>query len=76
MEKEDAQLEYTENVNREKTFYEDELAMLEEDVNDQETMLDLEQSDVESQMEAISQEMQAVGEAVSTQIQNSTIRLA
>ncbi len=76
MEKEDAQLEYTEDVNREKTFYEDELAMLEEDVNDQETMLELEQSDVESQMEAISQEMQAVGEAVSTQIQNSTIRLA
>ena len=76
MEKEDAQLEYTGDVNREKSFYEDELAMLEEDVNDQETMLELEQSDVESQMEAISQEMQAVGEAVSTQIQNSTIRLA
>ncbi len=76
LEKENAQLEYTENVNSEKTFYEDELAMLEEDVNDEETMLDLEQSDVESQMEAISQELQSVGEAVSSQIQSSTIKLA
>ncbi len=76
MEKENAQLEYTEETDNYKTFYEDELAMLEEDVNDEETMLDLEQSDVESQMEAISQELQSVGEAVSSQIQSSTIKLA
>ena len=70
------QTDYMEDTNYEKTIYENELAMLEEEVNDQELMLDLEQSDVESQMEAVSQEMQAVSEAVSSEIQNSTIKLA
>ncbi len=76
MELSNLQLDYTENVNAEKTFYEGELAMIEEEVSDQETQLDMEQVEVESQMEAISQEMQAVSEAVSTEIQNSTIKLA
>ena len=76
IESQDLQTDYTNNINNTKTIYENELAMLEEEVNDQETMLDLEQSDVESQMEAVSQEMQAVSEAVSSEIQNSTIKLA
>lgn len=71
-----AQLDYTEQVNSHKTFYEQELAMIEEDASDQETALDMEQVEVESQMEAISQEMQAVSEAISSEIQSSTIKLA
>ena len=71
-----AQTEYTEQVNNEKTFYEGELAMVEEEASDSETQLDMEQTEVEAQMEAISQEMQAVSEAISSEIQNSTIKLA
>ncbi len=72
----DAQVDYSDQNNFEKTIYESELAMLEEEASDKETQLDMEQTEVEAQMEAISQEMQAVSEAVSTEIQNSTIKLA
>ena len=76
LDREDAQLHYSEQTNYYKTIYENEKQVLEESVNDEETMLNLEQSDVESQMEAISQEMQSVSETVSSEIQNSTIKLA
>ena len=67
---------YQAETNDTKTFWEDELAMIEEEANDTEVMLDQEQVEVESQMEAISQEMQAVSEAISSEIQNSTIKLS
>lgn len=75
-ERSDAQIDYTNKTNTEKTYWEGELSMVEEEVNDRETNLDLEQSDIESQMESVSQEMQAVEQAVSSEIQNSTIKLA
>lgn len=71
-----AQMTYTEDTNFQKSIWENELAMLEEEVNDEEVQYDLEQTDIETQMEAVSQEMQAVQQATSQQIQNSTIKLA
>jgi len=70
------QEDYQFKVNDIKTMYEDDLAMLEEEANDEETALDQEQVEVEAQLEAISAEIEAVGEAISSQIQASTIKLS
>ena len=69
-------MEYQTQADAIKSMYESELAMVEEEANDQETQLDVEQVDAETQMEAISEEMSAVSDAISTEIQNSTIKLS
>ena len=71
-----AQEEYQYQVNDRKTYYEDELAMIEQEANDTETDLDQQQVQIEAQLEAISAEIEAVGEAISSQIQASTIKLS
>ena len=58
------------------SYWEDELAMIEEESNDTETSLDQQQVEIETLMENVSQEMQAVSEAISSEIQNSTIKLS
>ena len=73
---EQLQLTYSENTNDVKTFYETELAMIEEEANDIETMYEQEKVDVESQMESVSQEIQSVSDAISNAIQQSTIKLS
>ena len=71
-----AQLDYQSEVDRIKTYYENEKQMIEEEAADAETELDMEQVEVEAQMEAIAEEIQAVSDQISTEIKNSTIKLA
>lgn len=71
-----AQLDYTESVNESKSFFESELAMIEEEANDVETQFEQEKTGVEAQMESVSQEIQSVSDAISNAIQQSTIKLS
>lgn len=68
--------EYLEEQNDIKTYWEDELQMLEEEANDEETILEQDKVDAETQMEHISQELSALDQSLSTEIQNSTIKLS
>ncbi len=67
---------YTYENSEVESYWEDELAMIEEESNDQETTLDQQQVEIETLMENVSQEMQSVSEAISSEIQNSTIKLS
>ncbi len=67
---------YSNETNEATTYWEDELAMIEEESNDTETTLDQQQVEIETLMENVSQEMQSVSEAISSEIQNSTIKLS
>ncbi len=72
----EAQENYQQDVMNTKTYWEEELAMIEEEANDTETMLEEQKVEIETLMEAISQEIQAVDQAISTEVQNSTIKLS
>ena len=58
------------------TYYEDELAMIEEDSADTETQHEQDKVRVETQMEAVAQELQAISQSISQQIQNETIKIS
>ncbi len=73
---EDAQLDYTDNVNSTKSFYENELAMIEEESNDIETQYDEDKVSIEAEMESVAQEIQALTDAISNEIQKTTIKLS
>ena len=72
----DLQENYTQDVNDERTIYEEDLAALEEEAADTETYYEQRKVTVETQMEAVAQELQAVGQAISQEIQNSTVKLS
>ncbi len=72
----EAQEEYQSDVMETRTYWEEELAMIEEEANDTETQLEQEKVEIETLMEAISQEIQAVDQAISTEVQNNTIKLS
>lgn len=72
----EAKEEYLEEQNDIKSYWEDELQMLEEEANDTETVLEQDKVDAETQMEHVSQELSALDQALSTEIQNSTIKLS
>ena len=72
----DLKEDYTYQTGEATSYWEDELAMIEEESNDTETTLDQEQVEIETLMENVSQEMQSVSEAISSEIQNSTIKLS
>ena len=71
-----SQTSYMGEVDAEKTIWENELELLEDEVGEEETELELEQTDVETQMEYISNELQAIGDAVSNGIQQNVIKLS
>ena len=72
----DLKEDFNESVNLSKTYWEDELAMIEEEANDAETILEEEKVNIETQMEAISQELEAVSQAISQEIQSNAIKLS
>ena len=76
LEKQNAYTKYTGDIDAEKTIWENELEMLEEEVGEDETQLELEQTDVETQLEFISNELQAISDSVSQGIQQNTIKLS
>lgn len=71
-----AKEDYVYLSNEVKTYFEDELEMIEEEASEEETYIDQEQAEIEAMLESISQEMESVGQAVSSQIQSSTIKLS
>lgn len=72
----DAKEDYILATNEIKSYYEDELEMIEEEASEEETFIDQEQTEIEALLEAVSQEMESVGQAISSQIQSSTIKLS
>ncbi len=72
----DAKETYEYDTNITKEFWEDELAMIENEANDVETAYEMEKVDIETQMESISNEIEAIDSQLSTEIKNNTIKLS
>ena len=74
MEYQDAREQYEFEKNEIQTYYDDQLAMLEDEAADKEALLQEEQTTVEAQLEAARAELEAVSEQISADIEDSAIK--
>ena len=74
MEYQDAREQYEFEKNEIQTYYDDQLAMLEDEAADKEALLQEEQTTVEAQLEAARAELEAVSEQISADIESSAIK--
>jgi hypothetical protein len=74
MEYQDAREKYEFEKNEIQTYFDDQLAMLEDEAADKEALLQQEQTTVEAQLEAARAELEAVSEQISADIESSAIK--
>ena len=74
MEYQQAREDYEFEKNEIQTYYDDQLAMLEDEAADKEALLQQEQTTVEAQLEAARAELEAVSEQISADIEDSAIK--